>query len=288
MAEKEIVPNLTDEEIKKKKVKVKITLLVVVCMIMVAVMTVALGLLYFDGVDLARKLTEKEGDIAAYQAKVTDLNGALSGAKALADMSKADAEAMKQRIAKIKTNDDLMIRDIELYIKARYRRVPTVVAQTLALTIVATCKEEDVSPELVVGIIEIESQFNPMARNEKSGAIGAMQIMPEWSKKLGLKSVYNLYDIPTNIKSGIKVLKIHINEDAKGDIAKGLYFYVGKDRSYANKVFQAAGKFVVFRSTIDDDEHTVTDDQPLNGKEEKKDEPSETFEQQAQDPKQTD
>jgi len=96
--------------------------------------------------------------------------------------------------------------------------------------------------------------------------------------------VYDLYDIPTNIQTGVKVLKIHINEDAKGDIAKGLYFYVGKDSSYANKVFQAAGKFVVFRSTIDDDEKTVQEEPHNgNGKEEKKDdvvEPAKTTDEQ--------
>jgi hypothetical protein len=159
-----------------------------------------------------------------------------------------------KKLENIKTNDDFMLRDIEVYILSRYRRVPKIVAHTLAISIVETCKAEDVSPELVMGIIEIESQFNPMARNEKSGAIGLMQIMPEWSKKLGMKSVYDLYDIPVNIDSGIKILKIHINEDAKGNLEKGLYFYVGKDSSYASKVFQAAGKFAIFRSTVDDDE----------------------------------
>jgi len=127
-------------------------------------------------------------------------------------------------------------------------------SRTIAETIVKLSKEENVSPELVVGIIEIESQFNPMARNEKSKAIGLMQIMPDWYKKLGLSSVYKLYDIPTNIKSGIRILKIHIKEDAKGDISKGLYFYVGKDSTYSGRVFQAAGKFVVFRTTLDQHE----------------------------------
>lgn len=165
-----------------------------------------------------------------------------------------------QKLESIKTNDDFMIRDIELYIQTRYRRVPKIVAKSIAETIVSVAKEEQISPELIVGIMEIESQFNPMARNEKSKAIGAMQIMPEWAKKLGLKSVYDLYDIPTNISSGVKVLKIHINEDAKGDIAKGLYFYVGKDSSYAGKVFQAVGKFSVFRSTVNDERNNIPEE----------------------------
>lgn len=165
-----------------------------------------------------------------------------------------------KKLENIKTNDDFMLRDIELYIQSRFRRVPKIVAKALAESIVKVSKEEEVSPELIVGIIQIESQFNPMARNEKSGAIGAMQIMPEWSKKLGLESVYDLYDIPINIHSGVKVLKIHIEQDAKGDIAKGLYFYVGKDSSYSGRVFQAAGKFAIFRSTISSSKEQLNDD----------------------------
>lgn len=205
----------------------------------------------------------------------------------MADQINKDAIEMKKleeklkKLENIKTSDDFMVRDIELYIKARYRRVPSIVAKTIAENIVRVCKEEDVSPALVVGIVEIESQFNPMARNEKSKAIGLMQIMHEWVKKVGLSSVYDLYDIPTNIESGVKILKIHVKDDGKGDIAKGLYFYVGKDKSYAGKVFQAVGKFQVFRSTIYDDEKTVKEDPEKieNGKEEKKEDvvkPAET------------
>lgn len=186
--------------------------------------------------------------------------------------AKMELEVVMKRMENIKTSDDFLTRDIELYIQARYRRVPKSVAKVIASNIVRVCKEEDVAPAIVVGIIEIESQFIPTARNEKSKAIGLMQIMHEWVKKLGLNSVYDLYDIPTNIESGVKILKIHIYEDGKGDISKGLYFYVGKDKSYAAKVFQAAGKFVVFRSTIDDEEKTVKEEESNgNGKEEKKD-----------------
>jgi hypothetical protein len=189
----------------------------------------------------------------------------LENQKVLVDknIENGDLKSQLKKLENIKTNDDFMLRDIEVYIQTRFRRVPKIVSKALAETIIDVCKKEDVSPELIMGIIEIESQFNPMARNEKSGAIGAMQIMPEWSKKLGLESVYDLYDIPVNIQSGVKVLKIHIEEDAKGDIAKGLYFYVGKDSSYAGRVFQAAGKFAVFRSTVNGREQLKNSDEEI-------------------------
>ena len=253
MAEKTIVPNLEDEEEKRKSLKGKITILVVSCMIILTGLTFGIGKLYFHGVDLARIITTEKVKSLALETQVTYLTMDLELSRKISSNALAEVVTMKERMQNIKNSDDLMMRDIELYILNRYRRVPKIVAHTLAVSIVAACKAEDVSPEVVVGIAEIESQFNPMARNEKSGAIGTMQVMPEWWKKLGLKSVYSLYDIPINITSGVKILKIHINEDAKGNLEKGLYFYVGKDSTYAARVFQAAGKFAIFRSTVDDE-----------------------------------
>ncbi len=92
--------------------------------------------------------------------------------------------------------------------------------------------------------------FNPSAIS-KVNARGLMQVMPEWAKKFDLKKVTDLHDINTGIDSGIKVLKIHIQEQ-KGSIKKGLYYYVGKDKRYSGKVYEAMGRFVAFRSIIDD------------------------------------
>ena len=97
--------------------------------------------------------------------------------------------------------------------------------------------------------------------------------MPEWVPKFGLKRVSDLHDIDTGIESGIKVLKIHIDEN-KGSISKGLYYYVGKDKTYAGKVYESMGKFVAFRSTVDDDDVDIdlNGDKPHseNGKEKEK------------------
>lgn len=161
-------------------------------------------------------------------------------------------DKLKSDLQNIKDKDDLMKRDIQLYIKSRYRSVPNVVAQTISENAVKLGKKYEVSIPLLVGIMQVESiTFNPMALSKK-GAIGLMQVMPEWVPKLGLKNKYELYNIDTNIESGIKVLKIHIGE-AKGSITKGLYLYVNKDNTYADKVYTAVGKFVTYRSTVDNE-----------------------------------
>jgi soluble lytic murein transglycosylase-like protein len=179
-------------------------------------------------------------------------------------------DKLKSDLQNIKDKDDLMKRDIKLYIKSRYRSVPNVVAHTIAESAVKLGKKYEVSIPLLVGIMQVESiTFNPMALSKK-GAIGLMQVMPEWVPKLGLKNKFELYNIDTNIESGIRVLKIHIGE-AKGSITKGLYLYVNKDRTYADKVYTAVGKFVTYRSTVDNekvnnDNGTIKKDQEQSEK----------------------
>lgn len=158
---------------------------------------------------------------------------------------------LRNRMSGIKNVDDLLRLDIFSYIDKKFQLVPRTVAADIALQIVGQSKQTNMSPELIIGIIQVESSFNPMAISSKN-ARGLMQVMPEWAKKFNLKKVSDLHDIDTNIQSGIKVLKIHI-EEANGNISKGLYRYVGKSDSYAGKVYEAMGEFVAFRSNIDNE-----------------------------------
>jgi hypothetical protein len=166
-----------------------------------------------------------------------------------------EMDTLKERLNGIKDGEDLLRRDIFLYIDKKFQLIPNTLAADIAMQIIEQSKNANVSPELVVGIIEVESSFNPMAVSSKN-ARGLMQVMPEWAKKFGLKKVTDLHDVGTNIQSGIKVLQIHIDEE-KGNITKGLYRYVGGSESYADKVYASMGKFVAFRSTIDDDEKDI-------------------------------
>jgi len=170
-------------------------------------------------------------------------------------------------IENIKDENDFLQRDIKLYIETTHPRVPTIVVDSIAENIVELSKKYNISPELIVGIIKVESSFNPMAVGPKTDhghARGLMQIMPEWVKKLKLKNQYNFHEINIGIESGIKVFLIHLKE-AKGDISTGLYYYVNKDKLYVNKVYAAIGRFVAFRSTIDDDSRNVETDIDVNG-----------------------
>ena len=188
------------------------------------------------------------------QKQIEDLNDEISVLKTEKDSLTKECEAMKLRVENIKTLDDLLERDIKLYIKAKYRKVPKSVAHEIAVNIIKFGKQYDVSPFILVGIVQVESGFNPMITgpNTKHGnARGLMQVMPEWVPKFGLKDIYELYDIDTNIESGCKVFNAHKSEE-KGSISQALYKYVNGDKKYVEDVFTAMGRFVAFRSTVDE------------------------------------
>lgn len=202
--------------------------------------------------DLSNELEEKTEEIVKLNKEVDHLRVEVANHADPLTACRLELVKLRDRMEGIKDDDDLLKRDIFLYIDKKFQLIPRTVATDIAQQILLVSKQENVSPELIVGIIQVESSFNPMAISKKN-ARGLMQVMPEWAPKFDLKKITDLHDIDINIQSGVKVLKIHI-EEAKGSISKGLYYYVGKSDSYASKVYEAMGKFVAFRSTIDDDE----------------------------------
>ena len=57
-------------------------------------------------------------------------------------------------------------------------------------------------PDLVLAIMAIESNFNPNAVSS-AGALGLMQIMPQWKKVLGISE--DLKDPETSVKYGLQI-----------------------------------------------------------------------------------
>jgi len=141
----------------------------------------------------------------------------------------------------------VMIRN---YIQKNFRRTPSIVAQEIATTIIQVSKEKRVAAPLLIGIIQVESEFNPYALS-KAGARGLMQVMPEWIGKLKtpLEDKYDLHDITKGINAGAEVFNIHLKEN-KGNVNKGLWAYVNKDNTYVLKVYTAVGKYLAFSTTI--------------------------------------
>jgi len=77
-----------------------------------------------------------------------------------------------------------------------------------------------VDPDLVRGIIHVESAYNPLARSPK-GAMGLMQLMPETASGLG---VGDPWDPNENIAGGTKFISYLIKR-YNGDLTKALAAY---------------------------------------------------------------
>lgn len=127
---------------------------------------------------------------------------------------------------------------IKEYILTHYPNRCEIKSSEIAHHIVEICdKYEDIDVDIVVAIMEAESQFNPAAINRRSGARGLMQVMPFWAKDFNLKSKNELMKIGTNIEAGIKIYQIFL-EEQNGNVKKALYRYVGGSRKYSKDVLQ--------------------------------------------------
>ena len=79
-------------------------------------------------------------------------------------------------------------------------------------------------PELVLGLIEVESAFKKYAVS-KVGARGYMQVMPFWVNEIGTKE-QNLFHLRINLRYGCTILRHYLNIE-KGDLYRALGRYNG-------------------------------------------------------------
>lgn len=138
--------------------------------------------------------------------------------------------------------------DIQLYITMNYPRVPVEVANIIAHKVVKLCVSHNIDISLVIGMMEVESSFNPFAVS-KVGALGLMQVMPNvWGKELGIKSRSDLHDIETGIETGIKVILIYL-EKSNNNLTTALQKYNGivEGSVFSNKVYAAMERFEACR-----------------------------------------
>jgi soluble lytic murein transglycosylase-like protein len=79
-------------------------------------------------------------------------------------------------------------------------------------------------PQLVLGVIEVESGFRKYAVS-RSGARGYMQVMPFWLKLIG-RPTHNLFHLRTNLAYGCAILRYYLDVE-KGDYFRALGRYNG-------------------------------------------------------------
>ena len=99
----------------------------------------------------------------------------------------------------------------------------------------------DLPPELVLAIIDIESNFDRFAISH-AGARGLMQVMPFWLDEIGRPDA-DLFDIHTNLRMGCTILRHYLDRE-NGNRTRALARYngsVGKTW-YPQRVYRALSK----------------------------------------------
>ena len=79
-------------------------------------------------------------------------------------------------------------------------------------------------PQLVLGVIEVESRFRKYAVS-RAGARGYMQVMPFWTRLIGSRGD-NLFHLRTNLRYGCVILRHYLDME-KGDYWRALGRYNG-------------------------------------------------------------
>jgi soluble lytic murein transglycosylase-like protein len=80
-------------------------------------------------------------------------------------------------------------------------------------------------PQMVLGLIEVESGFNKYAVSS-AGARGYMQVMPFWTDLIGDGDARKLFDMRTNIRMGCVILRYYLDLES-GDLNMALGRYNG-------------------------------------------------------------
>lgn len=107
-------------------------------------------------------------------------------------------------------------------------------------------------PEMILGIVKVESDYDPSAVSSL-GAYGLMQVnLPVWRNTLNIDE-QRIFDIEYNVDLGLKILKHYYNETG-GDIKQALHLYNNgykyNNTSYIGKVDSAMLSLSPTRSSL--------------------------------------
>jgi soluble lytic murein transglycosylase-like protein len=146
-----------------------------------------------------------------------------------------------QAVAEAESFDDRFT--AEVWLSDMSRRLANQVPDTderlyILKTVHQQATRAELPPELVLAVIDIESDFDRFAISSAS-ALGLMQVMPFWVNELGHSDKNMLFDIEFNVLLGCRILKYYL-EMEDGDLIQGLARYNGSTgrRWYSDRVIE--------------------------------------------------
>lgn len=147
-------------------------------------------------------------------------------------------EAAKK--AKAAEDESLKVwrQNMALYLSRAYK-VPQDRIEQIVDAAVEAGRQNDIDPLLLLSIAAAESNFDPNAKNRRSGASGLMQVMPKIHARRFSRKEGGVFDIDANLQVGAELLRELI--DKTGSLQRGLKHYVGAallshDAGYGNKI----------------------------------------------------
>ncbi len=156
---------------------------------------------------------------------------AIAGAQVYEDLAKSVRDRLSAAIAD-KSVPELAFRDRDdghKWITEMSRRLEKRIADRkerveLLRTVHFEAQRAGLDPQLVLGVMEVESGFRKYAVS-KAGARGYMQVMPFWVKLIGRQS-HNLFHLRINLRYGCVILRHYLDQE-KGDYFRALGRYNG-------------------------------------------------------------
>lgn len=152
--------------------------------ILVSSMAVASGAVAYTLFRLAKEASSWSEKTAALRAQTEALTN--------------ETNSLRQLIASSATEDVIFLKTILLK-----PDIDPGLARTVAAHVHRYAELHGRDANLVLAIIAVESRFDPKATSSV-GAVGLMQVMPQWKKVLGITG--DLTDPETSIKSGLQIL----------------------------------------------------------------------------------
>lgn len=211
---------------------------------------VLIGVLFTAVLLLIFWVSSKDKEISLVNEKLTHTLANLNTEKFKNFEKDKEIKKLQHRIVELAALTDSK-KDVKNYILTYYKKTPPQIAEEIADNLFKSSVKYDVPLVAALGVMEVESHFNPYVVSPKY-ARGLMQVMYKiWKKDLNLTNKYELHDISRGTDAGVQVLRKYLDKE-KNNMDKALRRYnglgKGGDPRYVKKVYAAMGKFNIFRS----------------------------------------